>query len=56
MTDNDKKKVSGLVIGGGLLIGIGVGFLFLPDSPFLFVGSTMIGLGGGLCLSFLWSR
>ena len=34
-------------IGGGLMIGIGVGFFFLPNA-LAFVGSILAGLGLGL--------
>ena len=35
-------------IGGGVLLGIGVGFFFLQESVFAFVGSILGGLGLGL--------
>lgn len=35
-------------IGGTTLMGVGVGFIFLPVSPLLFVASIMIGIGVGL--------
>lgn len=34
--------------GGGVLLGIGVGFFFLHESVFAFVGSILAGLGLGL--------
>ncbi len=38
------------VVGGGLLVGLGVGFFFLPDA-LAFVGSLLAGLGLGLVLA-----
>jgi hypothetical protein len=35
-------------IGGGLLLGLGVGFFFLKESALAFVGSMLAGLGLGL--------
>ena len=54
MTDikNDKSTWA---IGGGLLIGIGVGFFFLQESPLAFVGSMLAGLGIGLVITALIS-
>lgn len=45
---NDK---SSWVIGGTTLIGIGVGFIFLPESTLLFVASILIGIGFGLVIT-----
>jgi hypothetical protein len=49
---NDK---SSWAIGGGVLIGIGVGFFFLPKSGLAFVGSILIGLGLGLMVTSIIS-
>lgn len=49
VTKKDDK--SSWAIGGTLIIGIGVGFFFLPSSPLLFVASILIGLGVGLVLA-----
>jgi hypothetical protein len=38
-------------IGGGVLLGIGVGFFFLQESVFAFVGSILGGLGFGLLVT-----
>lgn len=35
-------------IGGGLLLGLGVGFFFLPEFALGFVGCLLAGLGVGL--------
>ena len=47
---------SSWAIGGGLLIGLGVGFFFLPESALAFVGSILAGLGFGLVVTALISR
>ena len=38
-------------IGGGLLLGLGVGFFFLQLSALAFVGSIIAGLGLGLVIT-----
>jgi hypothetical protein len=38
-------------VGGGLLLGLGVGFFFIQESALLFVGSTIAGLGLGLLVA-----
>ena len=49
MKNTDKKDDrSTWAIGGGLLIGIGVGFIFLKASALAFVGCVLAGLGLGL--------
>lgn len=50
--DNDKSTWA---IGGGVLIGIGVGFFFLEKSPLAFVGCTLGGLGFGLMVTSIIS-
>ena len=42
--------------GGGVLMGIGVGFFFLRESPLLFVGCILLGLGLGLMVTSIISR
>lgn len=49
---NDKDTWA---IGGGLLLGVGVGFFFFPESIFAFVGSIIGGLGIGLLVTSLLS-
>ena len=44
---------SGWAVGGGLMIGVGVGFFFLPASGLYMVGSVMAGLGLGLLVGAL---
>jgi len=52
MNGNDK---SSWATGGGVLLGIGVGFFFLPGSPLAFVGSILGGLGLGLMVTSIIS-
>ena len=58
MEDNMTKKKddkSTWAIGGGILMGIGVGFFFVRESPLAFVGSMLVGLGIGLVITALIS-
>ena len=52
---NKKDDKSTWAIGGGILIGIGVGFFFLQTSPLAFVGSILVGLGIGLMITAIIS-
>ena len=52
---NKKDDKSTWAIGGGLLMGLGVGFFFLPQSPFIFVGCLLGGLGLGLMVTSIIS-
>ena len=54
---NEKKKddKSTWAIGGGLLIGLGVGFFFLKESALIFVGCLLAGLGLGLLITSIIS-
>jgi len=54
-TDRKQDK-STWAIGGGLLVGIGVGFFFLQESPLAFVASLICGLGLGLLITSIISR
>ena len=47
---NEKYNKSGWAIGGGILLGLGVGFFFLQTNVLAFVGSILAGLGLGLIL------
>lgn len=38
-------------VGGGLLVGLGVGFFFLAHSVLAFVGCILAGLGLGLLVA-----
>ena len=53
---NKKEDKSTWAVGGGLLIGLGVGFFFLPESSLAFVGSMLAGLGLGLLIAALISK
>ena len=50
-----KDDKSTWAIGGGILIGVGVGFFFVRQSPLAFVGSMLVGLGIGLVITALIS-
>ena len=54
MVDKKDDK-STWAIGGGILMGIGVGFFFVQQSPLAFVGSMLVGLGIGLVITALIS-
>ena len=55
MTNNQEDK-STWAIGGGVLLGVGVGFFFLKASGVLaFVGSILCGLGIGLIITSIIS-
>jgi hypothetical protein len=54
MADKQDDK-STWAIGGGLLLGLGVGFFFLKASPLAFVGSMIAGLGLGLIITSILS-
>jgi len=47
---------SSWAIGGCLMIGIGVGFIFLERSALYFVASIMMGLGLGLVIAPIISK
>lgn len=53
---NKKEDRSTWAIGGGLLLGLGVGFFFLQQSALAFVGSMIMGLGLGLMVTSIISR
>jgi hypothetical protein len=46
-------KRNSWAVGGGLLLGLGVGFFFVQDSPLVFVGCLLGGLGLGLLITAL---
>jgi hypothetical protein len=54
MTDQKEDK-STWAIGGGVLLGIGVGFFFLQASALAFVGSILAGLGIGFVITAILS-
>ena len=53
---NKKDDKSTWAIGGGVLIGLGVGFFFVKENPLAFVACLLIGLGLGLVITPLISR
>lgn len=56
MMKNETDDKSTWAIGGGVLMGIGIGFFFLQHSPLAFVGSIMTGLGIGLIITAILSK
>jgi hypothetical protein len=57
MNETGKKSdKSGWAIGGGVLMGMGVGFFFLTQSALAFIGSLFTGLGLGLVIAAILSR
>ena len=57
MSNNgNKSNKSTWAIGGGVLLGIGVGFFFLDQSALYFVGSILAGLGVGLLATAIISK
>ncbi len=51
-----KKDKSTWAIGGGLLLGLGIGLVFLKISALIFVGSIISGLGLGLITTSIISK
>jgi len=57
MSDEGNKSDKGTwAIGGGVLLGLGVGFFFLQQSALYFIGSLMAGLGVGLIVTAVLSK
>ncbi len=54
--ENKKEDKSTWAIGGGLLLGLGIGFFFLKISALAFVGCMIAGLGFGLIITSIISR
>jgi hypothetical protein len=54
MADRNNDR-STWAIGGGLLLGLGIGFFFLQESALAFVGSLLSGLGVGLIITSILS-
>ena len=52
---NEGNDRSTWAIGGGVLLGLGVGFFFLQESALAFVGSILLGLGLGLIVTSIIS-
>lgn len=52
MKESPKKEdTSTWAVGGGVLLGTGVGFFLLEQSPLFFLGSILAGLGVGLVIT-----
>lgn len=57
MSDNDyMSDKSTWAIGGGVLLGLGVGFFFLEQSALYFVGCILAGIGVGLLATAIISK
>ena len=57
MSENgNKSDKSTWAIGGGILLGLGIGFFFLGQSALYFVGSIIAGLGLGLFATAIISK
>lgn len=58
LKDKKKKdKPDGTwAVGGGVLLGLGIGFFLLDYSPLYFLGSILAGLGFGLILAAAISK
>ena len=57
MSDNDyMSDKSTWAIGGGVLLGLGVGFFFLAQSALYFVGCILVGIGVGLLATAIISK
>jgi hypothetical protein len=57
MSDKGSKSDKGTwATGGGVLLGLGVGFFFLQQSALYFIGSLMAGLGVGLIVTAVLSK
>ncbi len=51
-----KEDRSTWAIGGGVMMGIGIGFFFLQENALVFVGCIMAGLGLGLMVTSIISQ
>ncbi|HAK44562.1 MAG TPA: hypothetical protein DCO79_01390 [Spirochaeta sp.] len=46
-----KEDRSNWAVGGGLMLGLGIGFFFVTRNPMALVGCMLAGLGVGLIIS-----
>ena len=53
---NEVPDRSMWAMGGGLMLGLGVGFFYLQTSVLAFVGSILAGLGVGLIVTAVLSK
>ena len=54
--ESNKSDKTTWAIGGGVLLGLGVGFFFLHQSALYLVGSLIAGLGAGLLAAAILSK
>ncbi|MBF9017505.1 MULTISPECIES: hypothetical protein [unclassified Oceanispirochaeta] len=54
--DKKNEDKSSWATGGGVLLGLGIGFFFLQTSVFAFIGCMLAGLGLGLILTAILSK
>ena len=50
------RDKSSWAVGGGVMLGLGAGFFFLPWNVFAFVGCILGGIGLGLIVAAVVSR
>ena len=55
VNETNTKDKSNWAIGGGTLLGLGVGMIFLQHSVLAFVGALISGIGIGLIIAALIS-
>ena len=54
MTATGKRFDRGAwAVGGGTMIGLGIGFVFVTTSVLAFIASILIGIGAGLLIAAL---
>ena len=53
--ENELLDKSTWAVGGGTLLGLGIGFFFLQQSVFAFVGCLLGGIGVGLLVTAILS-
>lgn len=53
---NFQRDKSTWAIGGGTMLGVGVGIIFLQTSAIWFVGSIIAGIGLGLVITSILSK
>lgn len=51
-----KSDKSTWAIGGSLLVGIGIGFIYIKENPMILIAGIIIGLGAGLIITSIISR
>ncbi|MDU8886351.1 hypothetical protein RXV94_09285 [Yeosuana sp. MJ-SS3] len=53
---NLKRDKSTWAIGGGTMLGVGIGLIFLQTSALWFIGSIIAGIGLGLVITSILSK